>query len=133
MQNQTGQRIDKSYDVIVIVAAGNGSLATPATLAVSAAMLNLPVITLAQKVDIDDGKVLVERIIDNGFEVIEASLLAVVMASNEVGALRYPSVKERRLSKKKPIFRLVMDDIECNIKKENKVVLHSLSVPRSST
>ena len=98
-----------------------------------AAMLDLPVITLAQKVDIDDGKVRVERIIDNGYEVVEAFLPAVVMASNEVGALRYPAMKERRLSKNKPIIGLEMDTIECNIEKENKVILHSLSAPRMST
>ena len=58
-----------------------------------AAMLDIPAITLAQKVEVKDGTVRVERLVAEGYEVIEASLPALVTASNEVGELRFPPVK----------------------------------------
>ena len=58
-----------------------------------AAMLDIPAITLAQKVEVKDGSVRVERLVAEGYEVVEAALPALVTASNEVGELRFPPVK----------------------------------------
>ena len=58
-----------------------------------AAMLDIPAITLAQKVEVKDGTVRVERLVAEGYEVVEAALPALVTASNEVGELRFPPVK----------------------------------------
>lgn len=58
-----------------------------------AAILDIPVITLAQKVEVKDGTVRVERLVTDGYEVVEAPLPALVTASNEVGELRFPPVK----------------------------------------
>jgi electron transfer flavoprotein beta subunit len=58
-----------------------------------AQMLGLPVITLAQKVQADGGKVRVERVLPDGHEVVEAAMPALVTASNEIGELRFPPVK----------------------------------------
>lgn len=58
-----------------------------------AAILDMPAITLARKVNVDDGKVRVERLTADGYEVVEATLPALVTASNEIGELRFPPVK----------------------------------------
>ena len=58
-----------------------------------AAMLDIPAITLAQKVEVKDGTVRVERLVAEGYEVVETALPALVTASNEVGELRFPPVK----------------------------------------
>jgi electron transfer flavoprotein beta subunit len=58
-----------------------------------AALLGLPAVTVARKVDIADGKVRVERVTGDGYEVVETALPALVTASNEVGELRFPPVK----------------------------------------
>ncbi len=58
-----------------------------------ASMLKLPVITLARKIDIVDNRVRVERITDEGYEVIEIPLPAVISVSNEIGEPRYPTVR----------------------------------------
>lgn len=58
-----------------------------------AAILDIPAITLARKVDVSDGTVRVERLTADGYEVVEASLPALVTGSNEIGELRFPPVK----------------------------------------
>jgi electron transfer flavoprotein beta subunit len=58
-----------------------------------AAILDLPAVTVARKVEVAAGKVRVERVTADGHEVIEAGLPALVTASNEIGELRFPPVK----------------------------------------
>ncbi|MFO7459889.1 MAG: electron transfer flavoprotein subunit beta/FixA family protein [Desulfatiglandales bacterium] len=54
-----------------------------------AELLGLPAVSLARSVKVTDGRVLVERTVPIGYEVVEAGLPAVVTVSNEVGELRY--------------------------------------------
>jgi electron transfer flavoprotein beta subunit len=58
-----------------------------------AVSLGLPCITLARKVEVADGKVIVERALPDGYEVVEASLPALVTVSNELGEPRYPTLR----------------------------------------
>jgi electron transfer flavoprotein beta subunit len=58
-----------------------------------AQMLGIPAITLARKVQVEGTKLRVERVLPDGYEVVEAGLPALVTASNEVGELRFPPVK----------------------------------------
>ncbi len=94
-----------------------------------AELLGLPAITLAGKVEIDDGHVIVERLLPNGYEVVKGSLPAVVIASNEVGELRYPTMKQRKEAKKKPVEAWDAEDIGLKDLPRNKVVLKRLFVP----
>ena len=54
-----------------------------------AEILGLPVVTLARKIEIVDGKAIVERVIPDGYETIEVILPALVTVSNELGQARY--------------------------------------------
>lgn len=67
-----------------------------------AQLLGLPAVTLAQKVEVSDGKVVVERVLSDGYEVVECSLPALVTVSGEVGDLRYPSLQAIRAAKELP-------------------------------
>ena len=49
--------------------------------------------TLAQKIELTDGKVKVKRGTDDGYEMIESSLPAVITVSNEIGKPRYQTIK----------------------------------------
>ena len=66
-----------------------------------AEILGLPSVTLAKKVDITDGKARVERVTNEGYEVVEVSLPALVTVSNEIGEPRYPTIKGIMAAKKK--------------------------------
>jgi electron transfer flavoprotein beta subunit len=58
-----------------------------------AEILGLPSVTLVKKVEPTDGKARVERVTDEGYEVIEVSLPCVITVSNEIGEPRYPTIK----------------------------------------
>ena len=58
-----------------------------------AELLELPCITTAQKVEVADGGVIVERALADGYEVVEADLPALVTVSNELGESRYPTLR----------------------------------------
>ena len=58
-----------------------------------AEMLEVPCITMAQKVEPRDGSLVVERALDEGYEVVEAGLPALVTVSNELGEPRYPNLR----------------------------------------
>ncbi|MFC1911458.1 electron transfer flavoprotein subunit beta/FixA family protein, partial [Chloroflexota bacterium] len=57
-----------------------------------AEMLGIPIITIGRKVEVNDGNVIVERVLPDGYEVMEAPLPAIVTVSNELGIPRYPSL-----------------------------------------
>ncbi|MDP6099814.1 MAG: electron transfer flavoprotein subunit beta/FixA family protein [Dehalococcoidia bacterium] len=76
-----------------------------------AEMLGLPVISLAQKVEVMDSKVRVERVITDGYEVIESSLPALITVSNELGEPRYATLKGIMAASKKQPTVWKPDDI----------------------
>ena len=55
--------------------------------------LGWPVATVAKKVDVDGDTVRVERVLPDGYEVVEVNLPAVVTVSNELGTPRYPNMR----------------------------------------
>ena len=59
-----------------------------------AELLDLPCVTLAQKIEVeDDGGIVVQRALTDGYEVVKAPLPAVVTVSNELGEPRYPTLR----------------------------------------
>ena len=58
-----------------------------------AELLKLPCISFARKVEVADGRLRVETVLADGYEVVEASLPAVVTVSNELGEPRYPTLR----------------------------------------
>ena len=61
----------------------------------------LPSVVLAKKIEAADGKVKVERLTEDGYEVVELPLPALVTVSNEIGEPRYPTIKGIMAAKKK--------------------------------
>jgi len=66
-----------------------------------AEILNLPGITLARKIDISGDRATVERVTDDGYEIIETTLPALVTVSNEIGEPRYPTIRGIMTAKKR--------------------------------
>lgn len=73
-------------------------------------ILDLPVVTMTRSVTVQGGELRVERILASGHEVLSAPLPAILVASNEVGELRYPSMIQRREAKQKPIHAWTLND-----------------------
>ena len=54
-------------------------------------MLQLPCISLAREIKVEDGSVIVKKTVPEGYERVKAKLPALITVSNEVGELRYIS------------------------------------------
>lgn len=65
-----------------------------------AEMLGRPSITLVKKIAVSQGKAKVERVTDDGYEVIEVALPALLTVSHEIGEPRYPTIKRSLMAKK---------------------------------
>ena len=68
-----------------------------------AELLDWPSLTFAKEVTIADGKVTIQRQTDAGYDVVEASLPAVVSVTAGVVEPRYPSFKGIMAAKNKPV------------------------------
>lgn len=72
-----------------------------------AEILGIPGITLAQKVEVTNGKLKIERVVTNGYldgyEIIEAPMPTLVTASNEIGELRSATVMALLEARKKEV------------------------------
>ncbi|HEX75692.1 MAG TPA: electron transfer flavoprotein subunit beta/FixA family protein [Dehalococcoidia bacterium] len=70
-----------------------------------AELLGIPSVTVAKKVEAVDGKARVERVIADGYQVIEVTLPALITVSNELGEARYATLKGiMAAAKKQPII-----------------------------
>lgn len=76
-----------------------------------AEFLGIPCVTVAKKVEVADGKVKVERVVADGYEVVEAPTPCLVTVSNELGEPRYPTMKGIMSAKKKPVTTWKPGDI----------------------
>ena len=70
-----------------------------------AEILGIPSVTVAQKVEVADGKARVERVVSDGYEVIEVIMPALITVSNELGQPRYATLKGiMAAAKRQPII-----------------------------
>jgi electron transfer flavoprotein beta subunit len=79
--------------------------------------LGIPCVTVAKKVEAADGKVRVERVVADGYEVVEVSLPAVVTISNELGEPRYATLKGIMAAAKKQPTTMTAADIGADTSK----------------
>ena len=77
-----------------------------------AELLDIPAITFARKVSADGGAIRVERVVENGYEVLEASLPALVTISHELGAPRKASLRETMRAARKPIAVWTAEELQ---------------------
>ena len=100
----------KGFDVIVF-----GSESTDARMSVVPAMvaerLGIAQVTFAQRVSISGSEITIERETDYGFDVLTASLPAVVSVVEKINEPRYPSFKGIMAAKKKPVETLGVGDL----------------------
>ena len=75
-------------------------------------LLGVPVLSFARRVSIADAHVNVERVLDDGIEIVEAALPVVVTVSNEIGPPRAPTLRETMRAARKPILKWMMADLE---------------------
>lgn len=74
--------------------------------------LGWPCLTLARAVRTDDARVEVERVLSDGYQVMECDLPAVVTVTSELGELRYPTMQMRLQARRRRPDYLPLDDLQ---------------------
>jgi electron transfer flavoprotein beta subunit len=96
-----------------------------------AEILGLPAVTIAKEIQMEGGKVTVERVLMDGFETVEAPTPCVVTVSNELGEPRYPQLRQIMIAAKKEVKVLTAADLGIDGAK-NRVNLEALFVPQTA-
>jgi electron transfer flavoprotein beta subunit len=68
-----------------------------------AELLGIPSVTVAKKIEATDGKAKVERVLPDGYEIVEVSLPALITISSEIGEPRYATLKGIMAAAKKTV------------------------------
>lgn len=77
-----------------------------------AELLGLAAVTYARRIDVDGQGLRVERVLQDGFETIEAPLPALVTVSNELGEVRKPNLRETMRAARKPVAVWSPEDLD---------------------
>jgi electron transfer flavoprotein beta subunit len=97
------------FDLVVV-----GAESTDARMGAMAAMLaerlGVPQLSLASEVEIDGQQVKIHRQSDDGYQVVEGSLPAVIGVVEKINEPRYPSFKGIMAAKKKPVQTMGLAD-----------------------
>jgi electron transfer flavoprotein beta subunit len=82
-----------------------------------AEILQIPTVNLARKIEVRGDWVFVEKLCEDGYEVVKSKMPLLVTVSSEVGELRYVSIQAFRAVSKKPVKILNAGDLELDLKK----------------
>ncbi|HEV3097144.1 MAG TPA: electron transfer flavoprotein subunit beta/FixA family protein [Candidatus Dormibacteraeota bacterium] len=85
--------------------------AMPAQLA---ELLGLPLLSFAKKLEVSDGKAVIDRQTDEGYDVVEAQLPAVVTVTGGINEARYPALRGIMQAKNKEVKQLGLAEIKLN-------------------
>ena len=95
----------RPFDLVIAgVESTDGATGTlPMTLA---ALLNIPAATFARRLEVGDGRIVVERQTELGYDTVECGMPALVTLTAAAAEPRHVSLKESIEAKRKPIERL---------------------------
>jgi electron transfer flavoprotein beta subunit len=89
-------------------------------------LLGIPAVALVRKVEVKGAHAISERVTASGYEIVKTPLPALFVTGNEVGALRYPTVMQRREAKKKPVVSWGMVEVGLEGRPQKRLVLKGL-------
>jgi electron transfer flavoprotein beta subunit len=92
---------------------------------------DVPVVTLAKDIQLEDSKVTVERVLLDGSETVETSAPCVVSVSNELGEPRYPQLRQIMQAARKEVKALTSSDLGID-GANNRVTLEALFIPETA-
>ncbi|WP_298404573.1 MULTISPECIES: electron transfer flavoprotein subunit beta/FixA family protein [Ferrimicrobium] len=87
-----------------------------------AALLGWPALTFAKQVELRDSVLSIQRQTEDGYDVVESPLPAVVSVTAGVVEPRYPSFKGIMSAKSKPVEQLTVDDLGLSIAIDEQVL-----------
>ena len=104
--------IERAGEVDLVLAATESSDGYTGTVPAQVGeLLGWPALTFSKHVEIADGKVKVQRQTEAGYDIVEASLPAIVSVTAGVVEPRYPSFKGIMAAKNKPVDQVTAADL----------------------
>jgi electron transfer flavoprotein beta subunit len=104
--------VERVGDVDLLLTATESTDGYTGTLPAQVAeLLGWPALTFAKNVEVNDGKVKIQRQTEAGYDIVEASLPAVVSVTAGVVEPRYPSFKGIMAAKNKPVDEVKVSDL----------------------
>jgi len=94
-----------------------------------AELLGIPCVTVAQKIEVNGGRVRIERAMADGHEVVEVSLPCLVTVSHELGELRQATVKGLMAAQKQPFTTWKVSDLSIDAATGRKSKALRLFIP----
>jgi len=91
--------------------------------------LQMPCITVARKVDVQNGMVRAERLLSDGFETVETPLPCVITVDSDLGELRQVTVQALISAKKKPVNSWRLSDLKLESPPSPRCELIELYIP----
>jgi len=82
-----------------------------------AEMLRIPSVNLARKLDRKEDGIWVEKLTRDGYELVKAPMPALITVSNEVGELRYISIRALQSVRAKPVKVYGAEDLDLDIQR----------------
>lgn len=77
--------------------------------------LDIPQVTFVRRIeDVDENRIVAERLLENGYEVIESPLPCLITVVKEINEPRLPSLKGKMAAKKAEIKTLTAEDLDCD-------------------
>jgi electron transfer flavoprotein beta subunit len=71
----------------------------------------MPLLSFAKKLEVGDGKAVIDRQTDDGYDVVEAPLPAVVTVTGGINEARYPALRGIMQAKNKEVKQVGLSDI----------------------
>ncbi|MFC2032026.1 electron transfer flavoprotein subunit beta/FixA family protein [Chloroflexota bacterium] len=94
-----------------------------------AEILRVTSITVAGKIEVSNGKVRVERVVSDGYEIIETSMPALVTASSEIGELRSATIQAIIAAQKKTFTTWKAQDLGVDLSQPQRTNMLKLFIP----
>jgi electron transfer flavoprotein beta subunit len=98
-----------------------------------AELLGIPSITVAQKIEVSGDKVRVERVVADGYEVVEVSLPCLITVSHELGELRSATIQGLMAARKQPFITWQAQDLAIEISPRRRSKAIKLFMPEKES
>ena len=119
-----------TYD-LVLVGRQAGDWDSGQTAGLVAGMLHIPVVNLVVEIQVEEDSITATRLRKNGTEVVRVARPVVISADSQIGSLRFPSMKDLMVAKKKKPQTWKSADLGLDSQKLVPRNLYQLTPPQS--
>ena len=95
-------------------------------------LLGIPTFNAVSKIDVVDGKLTVERSLENEIDVLKLSMPAALSVTTNINVPRFPSMKEILKAGKKPVTEWSISDLSLSSELKASVDVLSVKAPKAA-